>query len=207
MVGVELQADASLELPADASVELPTDSGVETDAGVELPTDAGVDAFGAACAPPEDASPCTEDLSNIGTGDFHVSLTLTTSQQGLVAVVNQRSACGGGMYWDVRIESGHMVVETDDGVFEPDGAVKEDPRTTLTSNVTANDGDPHCIRIDRVAEVLSIRVDGVLTGSASSVSSFQVLAPLAMGTDPCEGTVDMTMALTGTISGLCVGGP
>jgi len=161
----------------------------------------------ATCAPPRDASACTGNLSNIGTANFHISLTLTATQQGMVAVVNQRGACGGGMYWDLRLNSGRLMFETDDGMLEPDGAYSESPRTTFIPNNLVNDGNPHCILIERVAEVVSISIDGTLAGSTSSVSSFGVLPSLATGTDPCEGTEDMTMAFTGTVSGLCIGGP
>jgi hypothetical protein len=203
-----------------ASPLLPIGCGrVETEVGAQLSRDSGAEPSGAGispqadaglCALPSDASPCTGDLSDIGTGDFHISLTLTTTQQGWAALVNQRSSCGGGMFWDVRINSGQLVVETDDGVFGPE-ASSEGPRATLAPDVVVNDGKPHCIRIERVAEMLSIAVDGVVAGSASSVSSFAKLPPLATGTDPCdcadEGCVPPEGAFLGAIAELCVGSP
>jgi hypothetical protein len=198
--GIVDQANPPVDGSGDVSRPL-DDSGL-ADAASESST-----ADGATCAPPRDASACTGNLSNIGTGNFHISLTLTATQQGMVAVVNQRGSCGGGMYWDLRLNSGRLMFETDDGMLEPDGAYSESPRTTLIPNNLVNDGDPHCIMIARAAEVVSISIDGIVVGSTSSVSSFGVLPSLATGTDPCEGTEDMTMALTGTVSGLCVGGP
>ena len=203
-----------------ASLLLPIACGrVQTEVGAELSQDSGAEPSGAdmspqadagLCALPSDASPCTGDLSDIGMGDFHISLTLTTTQQGWVALVNQRSSCGGGMYWDVRIDSGQLVIETDDGVFELD-ASSENPRTTLAPGVIVNDGKPHCIRIERVAQILSIAVDGVVAGSASSISSFAKLPPLTTGTDPCdcidEGCVPPEGAFLGAVSELCVGSP
>src|SRR5271166_2675655 len=36
---------------------------------------------------------CTGDLSNVGTGDFHISCTVTTAQTVRLALANQRSVC------------------------------------------------------------------------------------------------------------------
>lgn len=199
--GILDQANPPLDGSGDASHPA-DDSGLADAAASESSA-----ADAATCAPPRDASACTGNLSNIGTANFHISLTLTATQQGMVAVANQRGTCGGGMYWDLRLNSGRLMFETDDGMLEPDGAYSESPRTTLIPNNLVNDGNPHCITIARVAEIVSISIDGILAGSTSSVSSFGVLPSLTTGTDPCEGTEDMTMALTGTVSGLCVGGP
>ena len=156
-----------------------------------------------------DASGCSDDLSNIGTADFRISLTLTTTQQGWVAIVNQRPVCNAGMFWDIRMDDGHIVAETDDGMYDG-GVWIEDPRTTLTSSITANDGVPHCILVQRVDDVLSITIDGLLVGEATSISSLAALAPLAAGTDPCDCAgplcVPPEMALIGTVAGLCVEG-
>lgn len=211
---VELRSDANAlesgihdqaSQPADGSGDASRPANDASVADAAASESSAADA--ATCAPPRDASACTGNLSNIGTANFHISLTLTATQSGMVAVVNQRGTCGGGMYWDLRLNSGRIMFETDDGMLEPDGAYSESPRTTLIPNNLVNDGEPHCILVERVAKVLSISIDGTLAGSTSSVSSFGVLPSLTTGTDPCEGTADMTMAFTGNVSGLCVGGP
>src|SRR5258708_38255004 len=58
---------------------------------------------------------CTRDLSNIGPGDFQISMNLTTTQTGLVAVANQRAQCTVATFWDIRIQNGAVLVETNDG--------------------------------------------------------------------------------------------
>jgi hypothetical protein len=157
-----------------------------------------------------DASGCANDLSNIGTGDFRISLTLTSTQTGWVAIVNQRAVCNAGMYWDIRMDDGYIVAETDDGMYDDGGVWVEDPRTTLTSTVTVNDGVPHCILVQRVDEMLSITIDGLLVGEATSISSFAALAPLAIGTDTCDcagpSCVPPQAALLEPVAALCVEG-
>jgi hypothetical protein len=153
-----------------------------------------------------DAS-CATDLSNLGTGDFHISFVIRTLEQGLVAVVNQRAQCGAGMYWDVRLDGGHPMVETDDERRLPDGGFSEDPRTALIASGIVNDGLPHSVLIERWSEVLHVTIDGVASGSSSSTASFLTLAAVVQGEDPCDGTQDMTLPFKGALSEVCVGTP
>ena len=108
-----------------------------------------------------------------------------------------------------RMDDGYIVVETDDGMYDG-GLWVEDPRTTLTSTVTVNDGVPHCILVQRVDEMLSITIDGLLVGEATSISSFAALAPLAIGTDTCDcagpSCVPPQAALLEPVAALCVEG-
>jgi len=46
---------------------------------------------------------CQGDLSNVGIGDFHVSLSVTTTQGRLVALLNQRGQCNPSVFWDIRM--------------------------------------------------------------------------------------------------------
>jgi hypothetical protein len=83
-----------------------------------------------------DAPACRTDLSNIGTADFTITLTLTTSQTGYVAVVNQRNVCNLAPLWDVRLSNGNLYIETCDG---------PNYSRLTTSGALANDGKPHAI--------------------------------------------------------------
>jgi hypothetical protein len=171
---------------------------VVTTVGEELPVDAGheqsvvVDAAG-------DGGACPQDLSNIGMGDFRVEFAITTAQTQFAALVNQRAVCSHGGFWDVRMTSGGLfAVETDDGTSYT-------PLTTTGPRV--NDGLSHDVRVQRVAGMLTVYLDGTPTGSASSPASFGQLAPLRTGTDVCTPTIDGTMTLAGTITDLCVTSP
>jgi hypothetical protein len=157
-----------------------------------------------------DASACADEISNIGTANFWISFTLASTQTGWMSLVNQRTVCAGGMFWDIRMDDGYIVVETDDGMFDSDGGWLENPRTTLTSSVAANDGVAHCIVVQRVEGVLSLAIDGLLVGEAPSVTSFAALAPLAVGIDVCDCAgptcAPPQVALIGTVGAVCVQG-
>jgi hypothetical protein len=135
---------------------------------------------------------CTGDLSDIGSGDFEVSFTLQTTQpDGEFALLNQRSVCGPGNFWDVRVQSGHIIFETDSLT---DAAPDDDGFIGCTS---VTDGQPHTIVIQRIAGLLSLYVDGTLDTSGPSTSSFGPLPPLATGSDVCVGS-DATVAFNGS---------
>jgi hypothetical protein len=147
------------------------------------------------------------DLSNIGTGDFRVSFRVQTSQSGWVALVDQRGACTGGQFWDIRLcapdpqkrctVAGSVIVETS----SPGEYI------ALDSKVAVNDGAPHDVAVARASGVLTIAVDGAIAGgSASSKANFASLPAKAVGNDACVGH-DGTNALKGTISDLCITTP
>jgi hypothetical protein len=192
-----------------ADVESPADAGSKTDAGTG--TDAGTDAADAS-VPPADAAPdakkdangpdadakapvaCGGDLSNIGTGAFHVSLTVRTTQSGRAALLNQRAACTSGTYWDLRFSSGKLEIETDDHSSYTD---------LLSTGPDLNDGATHDVVVARVGGELTITIDGVASGSSGSAASFGALPALASGVDVCDGN-DGTSAFEGTLSSVCV---
>jgi hypothetical protein len=195
------QDSAAADAAADSSVDSSVDSGV-ADA---LPTDsARGDAARDAMASdsggmdaPVDGSLCKTDLSNIGTGDFTVSLTLTTSQTVIVAVANQRNTCNLGMFWDVRLSSGNLLVETDDNVHHA---------VLTTSGVLADDGSPHAIKVQRKSQRLTGFIDGQSVGTVASTASFGALPPLEVGVGPCDMHTG-NAPLVGSITGLCLTTP
>jgi Laminin G domain len=192
--------------PVDVGVQpdggIDSDAGMGADAGRDAGDNAGdgsiLDASGASDAG-QDASACKGDLSNVGTGDFHVSATITTVQSGLVALANQRGVCGFGVFWDIRIQNGLLFVETDDNTSYTN---------LVSTGKTVNDGQPHDVLVNRTAGTLTAYIDGVASGSKRSAASLASLPPLLSRTDPCIGhTGDPTVAFVGTIANLCVAAP
>lgn len=177
----------------DASTDAPTQEtdAARSDSGTPL-VDAGAHDAGTDGATPA----CSGDLSNIGTGDFHITFTLRMTQSGLVALVNQRASCTPSTFWDLRLKSGEIQVETDDVTNY----------AALTgSGPDLDDGATHAVVVERVSGTLSIVVDGTNYGSTGSATSFGALAALTVGTDVCEQSGgDGTVALSGSLTNLCV---
>jgi hypothetical protein len=178
----------------------PVEAGpVEASDGVDAPS--GGDDGSASC------SNAVTDLSNIGTGDFHVSFRIQTSQTGWVALLDQRSACTSGQFWDIRLcapdtqkrcaVAGSVLIETSStGEY-----------TFLDSKVAINDGLWHDVAVARASGVLTIAVDGAIAGgSAPSKANFASLPAKLVGNDACVGH-DGTNALKGTLSDLCITTP
>lgn len=112
-------------------------------------------------------------------------------------MVNQRTACMHGMFWDVRLDDGPLAIESDDGTNY----------ATFASTVSVNDGNTHNVVFTRIAGTLTVNVDGTPSGSVTSLSSFASLAPLAVGTDTCIAFGDGTVAFSGTLGNVCVTSP
>jgi hypothetical protein len=175
--------------------------------------DAGpVPVVGAGDAAP-DAAACVngiKDLSNIGTGNFQISFRVATTQIGWVALVNQRSTCYFGVFWDIRMcgaggacPNGALSVETDDKTSA--GPAYQ----SVHSTVTINDGNPHDVVVARVSGVLTIQIDGALSGMGASSASLGAMPALRIGTDVCgAGSSPPTAAFAGTtLSDPCITSP
>jgi hypothetical protein len=140
---------------------------------------------------------CPDDLSNIGTGDFHISFTVTTTQGVEASILNQRSGCFHGMFWDLSLlADGVLQMETDDSASGAD-------YTVLTTAATVNDGNPHQVIVERVSGMLTVSVGSVSTAAAASTANFGALVPLRQGTDVCTGDAPFA----GSISNVCVTSP
>ena len=144
---------------------------------------------------------CTGDLSNVGTGNFNIQFTLTTTTTN-GAVLNQRSICYTDEMWDIRTTAtGQLQVETDDnnGTY-----------TSLVTPVVVANGTPHSIVITRLNGTLLIIVDSDEVASGASKASLGALHALATKTDICDttggpnGVGDGTVPLVGTVSDVCV---
>jgi Laminin G domain len=184
------EAATQAEAAADAGS---ADSGrPDADASSGHPTDAKAD-----------GPRCTDDLSDIGTADFHIAFSLataTTAQTGLVALLSQRSVCTLSAFWSVRIWDGALYVETEENADATHVAL-------TTSGPQVNDGRPHDILIRRVAQTLAVLIDGTSAGTIPDPTSFAALPLLKMGTDPCVGGPDGTAVLSGTLTSVCITSP
>jgi hypothetical protein len=123
-----------------------------------------------------------------------------TTQTGVVSLVDQRAACGRtGVFWDVRLFSGNVRVETYDGTNLLD----------LTSGApVVNDGHTHAILVQRTSGMVTIHIDGTAAGSLAMAASFGALPALKSGTDVCDGH-NGQVALSGTsmLTGVCISSP
>jgi hypothetical protein len=191
--GAEEAGDDGQTLDSSSADAGNLDSGDDgTTAEASLDSGAPVDAAPQDAHRP-DAATCTDDLSGIGTGDFHISVTVTTTQAGPAALLNQRSACGHGMFWDLRLASGGgLQFETDDTTTY----------VNLLGTHVVNDGKQHAITVARVSKSITVAVDGTPTVSGASATSFAKLSPLEKGVDPCDG--HGTSAFSGTLANPCV---
>lgn len=141
-----------------------------------------------------------KDLSKVGAGDFRISFHIATTQTGWAALMNQRTACGYGVFWDLR-QSGTGTL-----MFELDGS-DESSYETLESKVAINDGKLHGAVVSRVRGNLAIEVDGAPAGQSASSSSLGDLAPLRVTDDICVGsdTNPPTARFAGmTLSDICI---
>jgi len=205
-VGPAFDASSSFDSASDA----PTDTGNgEMDGGATA--DAAPDAAPVVCG--DAGTACGNDLSNIGTGDFCISFTLTTTQMvattiGTTAILNQRAVCNSSQeFWDIRAGLGAadagmaaswLSIEIVDATGDDMGI-----GGSGTFFVVLNDGRPHAVAITRVSGAVTISVDGTMTHMGTSSTSFGPLPALAQGTDVCEG-VDGTQPLNGQLTNVCI---
>ncbi len=102
-------------------------------------------------------------------------------------------------FWDLNMGTladgiGVLGVQLDD----------ESEFTAFAAPVILNDGQPHEVRLCRKAGQVYAFSDGVLIGQAASTVSFTTLPALATLTTTCT-PYDGTVALDGTVTGVCVG--
>lgn len=133
------------------------------------------------------APTCVTDLSGVGTGDFSIHFTLTTTAvpaaSTYMALLNQRSRCDDTRPgWDVWMTAqGNLGVE----VYDGSGSAYDN----VTDSRPVNDGVPHHITVARSGSSLTIDVDGVFnTYPSEPIMSLETLPPMNVGIDPtCTG--------------------
>ncbi len=149
----------------------------------------GMAGFGGA---PNDSGSCANDLSNIQTGDFHISfdvLAAATVTDG--PLVEQQESCDPYSYHvSVIEETAHIFTEIGDGT----GWVNVQGVTAI------NDGLLHHVVVARVAGTLSISVDGQLDNSIPNGGDVPLgpLGLLQVGRSPCNPP------FAGQIKNVCV---
>jgi hypothetical protein len=177
--------------------------------------DAAPDAVTADVTPTSDVAEagstcgCSNDLSNVGVGDFRIAFTIATTASpvapGFMALVNQRSLCNPTHSgWDVWLSpAGTIWVEVYDGtnVFD-----------NVQSAVVINDGLEHRIVIQRSQKgtLFQITIDGATLGypGAPVEALSGSLALLSVGTDPtCASNAGQpSEPFVGALTAVCVGG-
>jgi len=142
----------------------------------------------------------TEDLSNVGPGDFQIAFQVATTQLGWAALLNQRALCQYGVFWDVR-QTGNGTI-----LFEIDGG-DANRYESLESTLAINDGAPHDVVVFRVSSTLTIQIDGAPVGQRASSSAVDALPSLRVTEDVCDGVVanPPTAPFAGTaLSNICI---
>jgi hypothetical protein len=190
---------------AASDLEQTTDADVVRDVAIEgdhpVVRDGSDEAPDRAADAGRDAATCVNgimDLSNVGTGDFHISFRIVTTQPGWAALLNQRSACNFVVFWDIRQADGNVTIETGANTIYQD----------IRSTTKVNDGGLHDVEVARVSGALTIRIDGAISGAGPSTASLGTLAPLRVGSDICGPTNNPPTAVqTGTISNVCITKP
>ncbi|MDF3072296.1 MAG: hypothetical protein K0R38_7897 [Polyangiaceae bacterium] len=143
----------------------------------------------------EVAPTCSQDLSNVGTGDFSISFEITTNAQVNSAIVSQRQICMHSKFWEVALlaNGAGISVETDDQVSY----------TSFVGPMKVNDGAPHEVRVCRKSGVIYVFADGTLRSQAASVTTLTTLPAFASKTTVC--TSYGRTALVGALENVCVG--
>jgi hypothetical protein len=146
---------------------------------------------------------CLTDLSGVGTADFHIAFTLTTTAGSIdMALLNQRTGCDETTtWWDVSYipstsTTGGLAVATDDGTHY---VIAEQ-----ATGAVVDDGKPHHIVVARVGGQLGFSVDGLTAaGPIPNAYSFGAMPPLRVGTDDCAGFAPTI----GSITDVCITTP
>lgn len=191
------EGDAAVDaVPAD-SVS-PGDSSDSGPTATCTPCDGGACGCSASYECSQHGACCTDTLSNVGAGDFTITLTLVTRATVQSTVAYQRDTCGSSTFWDVQMRAdGTVTVETDDG-----GA---GDYAMIHGTAVVNDGASHRIVVARRGQQMRLSVDGTVDGTAASSSTFGLLSPLGIAHgNPCEAAG--LAPLAGTVTDVCLQG-
>lgn len=142
------------------------------------------------------AAPCIDSLANIGTANFAIRFTITTTAQVSSDVAYQRSDCNvpTSDFWSISMNAiGKLEMYAENGdpypKYASDGA-------SLDTTIAVNDGAPHDVVFMRIAGTMSTTTDGVASGSVTMPAHFRTLPALGIASgDPC-GTTPMPGAIT-----------
>jgi len=172
------------------------DDGLSTHVVEAGPVDSGAVDGGVADADAdvEAAAPCVTDLSGVGTGDFQIAFTLTTTAAESVDIVNQRSTCATSTEWDVyTTPGGGIEFETDDGIAAD--------RVFTIGGPALNDGKLHRVSVGRTDGKIWVQA-GQGSELIADPYAFGAFPPLMIGTDPCGATA--APLGSGSVTDLCI---
>ena len=139
-------------------------------------------------------------LSRVGTGDFTISMTLTTTAKVLSTMAFQRTTCDNkNDFWSVTMKPPGVLVEFGQAFVK---------YTAIDANAIAvNDGRTHAIDVVRRSGRVMVSVDSAVVGNDLVPQSLGTLPVVrsAFG-NPCEGTGG-AMPLTGKVELKCISAP
>ncbi|HQU41211.1 MAG TPA: LamG domain-containing protein, partial [Pirellulales bacterium] len=133
-----------------------------------------------------------------GTNNFTIGFWLNTTYSGQQAVIGNRITSSGGNFVGLRMTTGKLTAEIDQGSGLTNYAGITGP--------IVDDGKFHYVSVVRSGTTLSLYVDGQLAGSASSAAtanlnasqSFNIGAEPAVGTQSFTGLIDDVQVYNGT---------
>src|SRR6185436_17288283 len=135
----------------------------------------------------------------VGSGDFSVHFTLTTTETVLsLGLLNQRTGCDDtSTFWDVRLgPTGGVTAMTTDGTH----------LIAVEAGNSLNDGKPHSVDVIRRGGVLWYASDGRIGSSQTpDPYAFGTFPPLVVGSSACAGMDPI--AGHATISDVCLTEP
>ena len=149
----------------------------------------------------ETGETCVTDLSNVGTGDFSIGFTITTTTTFPMVILAQRPSCMGGypVFWDVGLNAdGTLLVETCDGTMAGYGGL-------AATTAKVNDGASQKIVVARTAGILTVFIDGTPRGTNTDTTAIGTLPPLTIGTDVCVDAGESS--LVGSLTDVCITRP
>ena len=193
----EFETTAGDGSPSDQSASIDSSSDAAT--GDSLAHESGASEGG-------DANGCPQDLSGTTIRDFSITFRMQTTQPSSnIALLNQRSLCDVGEFWDIRLYNHVLYVEISDRPAGRTVITGPGPGDSASAPGALNDGNSHDIEVRRVMGEARLTVDGALAGSSPSFQSFgSGLPPLKVGRDVCEGVNGTVALVQGTIDNICV---
>ena len=139
---------------------------------------------------------CLTDLSGVGTGNFSIHFTLTTTESvRTLGLLSQRVGCDDtSTFWDVTLgPTGGVTASTSDGVHH----------VVVEAGNSLNDGKPHRVDIVRHDGEFWYASDGAINSAPTpDPYAFGVFPPLVLGSSACAWA--SSASGHATISNVCL---
>jgi hypothetical protein len=139
----------------------------------------------------DDAATFGTTLGDFGTADFSLEFWMSTTSTRLEGLINKRSVCGNGSFFDIRLSGGRLKVELNQSGSNVN---------SFNSAQTINDGSWHHVVLTRQAKTVQLYIDGSLDTAKSTAGTTNISNGVAfsMAQHVCIG-VDPTQRLTGLL--------